>query len=199
MPVETKTPDATCIVIDGAAIIQMMKPAVAKTFYEFTQQVFILYISSQLRRVSRVDLVFGNLQGWLLNRHRKSQASFTWHGKKTAWSTWKSLPELTDAQLMLADGSSFHEKPRCSKSHLPELLQKSMSRERSTRVVTSWGRQCYQTLCCHHQLTWSGWREMEHISSIGLHCHIYQNHATNWSLVAARVAAEMRHVLLHQH
>ncbi|KAK2157418.1 hypothetical protein LSH36_192g04030 [Paralvinella palmiformis] len=38
MPVETKTPDATCIVIDGAAIIQMMKPAVAKTFYEFTQQ-----------------------------------------------------------------------------------------------------------------------------------------------------------------
>ena len=26
------------------------------------------------------------------------------HGKKTAWSTWKSLLELTDALLMLADG-----------------------------------------------------------------------------------------------
>ena len=30
--------------------------------------------------------------------------SFAGHGKKTAWSTWKSLPELTDALLMLADG-----------------------------------------------------------------------------------------------
>ena len=29
---------------------------------------------------------------------------FAEHGKKTAWSTWKSLPELTDALLMLADG-----------------------------------------------------------------------------------------------
>ena len=30
-------------------------------------------------------------------------SSFAGHGKKTAWSTWKSLPELTDALLMLAD------------------------------------------------------------------------------------------------
>ena len=31
-------------------------------------------------------------------------SSFAVHGKKTVWSTWKSLPELTDALLMLADG-----------------------------------------------------------------------------------------------
>ena len=32
-------------------------------------------------------------------------SSFAGHGKKTAWSTWKSLPELTeDALLKLADG-----------------------------------------------------------------------------------------------
>ena len=31
-------------------------------------------------------------------------STFAGHGKKTAWSTWKSLPELTDALLMLADG-----------------------------------------------------------------------------------------------
>ena len=30
-------------------------------------------------------------------------SSFAGHGKKTAESTWKSLPELTDALLMLAD------------------------------------------------------------------------------------------------
>ena len=34
-PSQTKTPDATCIVLDGAAIIHMMKPAAAKTFDEF--------------------------------------------------------------------------------------------------------------------------------------------------------------------
>jgi len=57
-PSQTKTHDATCIVLDGAAIKQMMKPAAAKTFDEYAQQVFIPYISSQLRSVSRVDLVW---------------------------------------------------------------------------------------------------------------------------------------------
>ena len=57
-PSQNKTHDATCIVLDGAAIKQMMKPAAAKTFDEYAQQVFIPYISSQLRSVSRVDLVW---------------------------------------------------------------------------------------------------------------------------------------------
>ena len=57
-PSQTKTHDATCIVLDGAAIKQMMKPAAAKTFDEYSQQVFIPYILSQLRSVSRVDLVW---------------------------------------------------------------------------------------------------------------------------------------------
>ena len=30
-------------------------------------------------------------------------STFAGHGKKTAWSTWKSLPDLTDVLLMLAD------------------------------------------------------------------------------------------------
>ena len=36
----------------------MMKPAAAKTFDEYAQHLFIPYISSQLRSVSRVDLVW---------------------------------------------------------------------------------------------------------------------------------------------
>ena len=31
-------------------------------------------------------------------------SSFAGHGKKAAWSTWKSLPKLTDALLLLANG-----------------------------------------------------------------------------------------------
>ena len=57
-PYQTKTSDATCIVLDGAAIIQMMKPSAAKTSDEYAQQVFIPYLSSQLRSVSRVDIVW---------------------------------------------------------------------------------------------------------------------------------------------
>ena len=36
-PSQTKTHDDTCIVLDGAAIKQMMKPAAAKTFDEYAQ------------------------------------------------------------------------------------------------------------------------------------------------------------------
>lgn len=74
-----KAPDASCVVLDGAAIIQMRKPAGAKTFDEYAQQVFIPYISSQLRSVSRVDLVWDTWQEWLPERNSKSQA---WKGCK---------------------------------------------------------------------------------------------------------------------
>ena len=57
-PAQSKVPDATCTVLDGAAIIQMLKPAGAKTFDEYAQQVFIPHILCQLRCVSRVDLVW---------------------------------------------------------------------------------------------------------------------------------------------
>jgi len=53
---KTETPVTTCIVLDGAAIVQMLKPAEA--FEEYAQQVFILYMSTKLQRVSRLDLVW---------------------------------------------------------------------------------------------------------------------------------------------
>ena len=112
---------------------------------------------------------------------------FAGHGKKTGWSTWKSLPELTDALLMLADGPKeipddamniferfaillFDRTSTCTKvdharrklfprkhsvQQIP-LTRAALSREQSTSVVTSGGRHCYQTLCCHHQLTGGG-------------------------------------------
>ena len=40
-PSQTKTHVPTSIVLDGAAIIQMMKPAAAKTFDEYAQQVLV--------------------------------------------------------------------------------------------------------------------------------------------------------------
>ncbi|KAL8620123.1 hypothetical protein ACOMHN_052065 [Nucella lapillus] len=55
---KTETPVTTCIVLDGAAIIQMLKPAASKTFEEYAQQIIIPYMSTKLQTVSRLDLVW---------------------------------------------------------------------------------------------------------------------------------------------
>ena len=65
-PYQTKTTGTTCMVLDGAAIIQMMKPAAAKTFDEYAQEVFMPYVSFQLRSVSRVDLVWDTYKDYSL-------------------------------------------------------------------------------------------------------------------------------------
>lgn len=48
--------DAT--ILDGAAVVQMLNPGTSKTFQEYGENVFAPYISAQLERSSRVDLVW---------------------------------------------------------------------------------------------------------------------------------------------
>ena len=55
---QSEAPNTTNVVIDGAAIVQMLKPGNAETFKEYAQQIFIPYISGQLQHVSRLDLVW---------------------------------------------------------------------------------------------------------------------------------------------
>ena len=57
---QSEAPSVTNIVLDGAAIIQMLKPGTAKTFLEYASQVFIPYILGQLQHASRLDLVWDN-------------------------------------------------------------------------------------------------------------------------------------------
>ncbi len=54
---------STKSVIDGAAVVQMLKPGTAKTFQEYANQVFIPYISGQLQYVSHLDLVWDSYRG----------------------------------------------------------------------------------------------------------------------------------------
>ena len=51
-------PVTQALVIDGAAVVNMLKPRAAKTFLEYGDQVFYPFIESKLRNVSRVDIVF---------------------------------------------------------------------------------------------------------------------------------------------
>ena len=48
------------LVVDGAVVVQMLKPTAAKNFSENASQIFIRHILSQLKKikVSHVDLVW---------------------------------------------------------------------------------------------------------------------------------------------
>ena len=46
------------MLLDGAAIVNMLKPGPSRTFQEYSQGVFLPYVEGQLRSVQRVDVVW---------------------------------------------------------------------------------------------------------------------------------------------
>jgi len=55
---QSEAPMTTCVILDGAAIVHMLKPTPAKMFDKYTLQVFIPYVLLQLRRASLLDFVW---------------------------------------------------------------------------------------------------------------------------------------------
>lgn len=51
-------PTLDAILLDGAAIINMLPPGAATTFIEYSETVFLPYVQSQLRKANRVDIVW---------------------------------------------------------------------------------------------------------------------------------------------
>ena len=45
------------IIIDGAAVVNMIKPGTEKIFCGYAEQSFLPYVKTQLRHVKRVDIV----------------------------------------------------------------------------------------------------------------------------------------------
>ena len=56
--VDVQEPQVDAILLDGAAVINILKPGVAKTFKEYSELVFLPFIESQLKKASRVDIVW---------------------------------------------------------------------------------------------------------------------------------------------
>ena len=52
------TPVVQVILLDGAAIINTLRPGFAKTFSYYATQVFLPYITSQLQHANRLDVVW---------------------------------------------------------------------------------------------------------------------------------------------
>ncbi|KAG1649787.1 hypothetical protein GQR58_028625 [Nymphon striatum] len=55
---KSDAPVVTSVILDGAAIVQMMKPGTTRTFDEYANVIFKPYISSKLQRARRLDLVW---------------------------------------------------------------------------------------------------------------------------------------------
>ena len=55
---QSDAPVISSIIIDGAVIVQMLKPVAVKNFDEYASQIFIPYILLQFQNASRVDLVW---------------------------------------------------------------------------------------------------------------------------------------------
>ena len=55
---EQECPTVDCIILDGAAIVQMIQPVRCKTFADYATKIFVPYILSHLSKVSRLDLVW---------------------------------------------------------------------------------------------------------------------------------------------
>ena len=51
-------PDADVLILNGAAIVNIIKPGACQTFQDYADNVFIKYLERQLHRVSRIDIVW---------------------------------------------------------------------------------------------------------------------------------------------
>ncbi len=54
---EHETPAVDAKILDGAAIINMMKPNGCQTFQEYSQNEFMPFVAREIQSVSRVEIV----------------------------------------------------------------------------------------------------------------------------------------------
>ena len=80
-------PPTDVVILDGAVIVNMIRPTNAKTFDEYALDAFLPYIKRQLETASRVDLVWDDyreesLKGY--TREKRGKGSRTRVGSNVA-------------------------------------------------------------------------------------------------------------------
>lgn len=75
VPVEgdLPTPKVQVVIMDGAAIINMLRPGTAKTFQSYANDVFVPYVTSQLQHVDRLDIIWDRYMADSLKTETRSK------------------------------------------------------------------------------------------------------------------------------
>ncbi len=55
---EVSNPKVDAVILDGAAIVNMLRHRTADTFSEYASKIFLPYITKQLQGVQRLDVVW---------------------------------------------------------------------------------------------------------------------------------------------
>ena len=124
---QSEAPTVTAVVLDGAVIVQMLKPGTAKTFEEYAQQVFIPYVVRQLQHVSRLDLVWDSYRADSLKastrEHRGKGVRRRVVDLAVIPGNWQSFLRVDSNKVELF-------------SYLSTMLAESFQEERKELVVT---------------------------------------------------------------
>jgi hypothetical protein len=75
-PAQIECPVVDVIVLDGAAVVQMLNPGQCRTFVDYADKIFLPHIETHLRKANRVDLVWDQyLTGSLKTATRAKRGS----------------------------------------------------------------------------------------------------------------------------
>ena len=66
------SPAVDVVILDGAAIVNMLKPGTAKTYSDYASQIFLPYITMQLQNVQRLDVIWDEYINGSLKSYTRS-------------------------------------------------------------------------------------------------------------------------------
>ncbi|KAK3743379.1 hypothetical protein QZH41_002123 [Actinostola sp. cb2023] len=100
MPSQSNSPVVNAILLDGAAIVHMLKPGPCKTFQEYGDNVFLRYVKTQLQNVSRVDVIWDEYLADSLKSQTRSKRG---HGQRRRVEPTSLIPRNWEEFLRVAD------------------------------------------------------------------------------------------------
>ena len=97
--------DAKVVVLDGHAIVHMLKHGAAKTFQEYAKDVFLPYVNSKLERAQRVDVIWDYYRSGSLKAQTRERKGKGIHqrvdSKNAVAKNWQELLRLSDIKKEL--------------------------------------------------------------------------------------------------
>ena len=87
----TERPSVDAVILDGAAVVHLLKPVGLNTFDDYRCEVFSPYISSQMREASRCDIIWDRYDADSLKTMTRAKRGT---GRKRKVEAANKLPNL---------------------------------------------------------------------------------------------------------